>query len=59
MSQNFLEIKDVTFVNIGGITNITTVWDNDYMSGTDIGPGMCLIDRWVRKKTKLIMLPLI
>tara|TARA_Y100001960_G_scaffold151888_1_gene160251 strand:+ start:172 stop:1284 length:1113 start_codon:yes stop_codon:yes gene_type:complete len=46
------KIKDVTFVNIGGITNITTVKDNDHMSGTDIGPGMCLIDRWVRKKVK-------
>ena len=22
------------------------------MSGTDIGPGMCLIDRWIRKKSK-------
>jgi len=22
------------------------------MSGTDIGPGMCLIDRWVRQKSK-------
>ena len=44
--------KDVTFVNIGGIANITTISSDDSMSGTDIGPGMCLIDRWVRKKTK-------
>jgi len=47
-----LGFKDVTFVNIGGITNITTVSADDTMSGTDIGPGMCLIDRWVRKKSK-------
>ena len=47
-----LEFKDVTFVNIGGITNITTVSTDDTMFGTDIGPGMCLIDRWVRKKSK-------
>ena len=46
------KIKDVTFVNIGGIVNTTTLLDNDNMSGTDIGPGMCLIDRWIRKKTK-------
>ncbi len=46
------KIKDATFVNIGGITNITTVCHDDSMSGTDIGPGMCLIDRWIRKKTK-------
>tara|TARA_Y100000590_G_scaffold386893_1_gene460025 strand:+ start:206 stop:1318 length:1113 start_codon:yes stop_codon:yes gene_type:complete len=45
------EIKDVTFVNIGGIVNTTTILNNS-MSGTDIGPGMCLIDRWLRKKSK-------
>jgi len=44
--------KEVTFVNIGGIVNTTTLWNNDNMSGTDIGPGMCLIDRWVRQKLK-------
>jgi len=46
------KIKEVTFVNIGGIVNITTLWNDDNMSGTDIGPGMCLIDRWVRHKSK-------
>jgi len=46
------KIKEVTFVNIGGIVNTTTFWNNDNMSGTDIGPGMCLIDRWVRQKLK-------
>ena len=44
--------KDVTFVNIGGIANITTISSDNSMSGTDIGPGMCLIDRWIRKKSK-------
>ena len=46
------EIKDVIFVNIGGIVNITILPNDSYMSGTDIGPGMCLIDRWVRQKSK-------
>ena len=46
------KIKDVTFVNIGGIVNITTLLNDDNMTGTDIGPGMCLIDRWVRQKAK-------
>ena len=46
------KIKDVTFVNIGGIVNITSILNKDNMSGTDIGPGMCLIDRWVREKSK-------
>ena len=26
------------------------------MSGTDIGPGMCLIDKWVSDKSKKIMM---
>ena len=46
------KIKDVTFVNIGGIANVTTIEKNNNMSGTDIGPGMCLIDRWIRKNSK-------
>ena len=45
------KIKEAVFVNIGGITNVTSLWNNS-MSGTDIGPGMCLIDRWIRSKTK-------
>ena len=46
------KITDVTFLNIGGIANVTTVLDNNEISGTDIGPGMCLIDKWVREKSK-------
>ena len=40
-----------TFINIGGIVNITSILDEG-MSGTDIGPGMCLIDKWIRKRIK-------
>ena len=47
------KIKEVTFVNIGGIANITTLWNEDDMLGTDIGPGMCLIDRWLRQESKI------
>jgi len=46
------KIKEIIFVNIGGIVNTTTLWNYDKMSGTDIGPGMCLIDRWVRQGSK-------
>ncbi len=49
--KNNFKINYATFVNIGGIVNITSIL-NESMSGTDIGPGMCLIDRWIRKKTK-------
>ena len=45
------KIQEVTFINIGGIVNKTTFVNNN-MSGTDIGPGMCLIDRWVRQGSK-------
>ena len=46
------KIESATFINIGGIVNTTTILNDDNMSGTDIGPGMCLIDRWIRQKTK-------
>jgi len=49
--KKIFKISHATFVNIGGITNITSIIDEN-MSGTDIGPGMCLIDRWIRQKTK-------
>ena len=35
-------------VNIGGITNVTYLNKRKIFS-TDIGPGNCLIDRWVKK----------
>ena len=44
----------VTILNIGGIANITSIrnksWTNRFaLSGSeDIGPGNCLIDRWIR-----------
>ena len=47
-----LNIKPVTFINIGGITNITSINSSDKLYATDVGPGMCLIDQWVRSQTK-------
>ena len=41
----------INFINIGGITNLThTTKINLY--AYDIGPGNCLIDEWIRKKSK-------
>ena len=37
-------------LNIGGISNITTMNNNNIVA-FDIGPGNCLIDEWIRKKT--------
>jgi anhydro-N-acetylmuramic acid kinase len=47
LEKNF-NIKPVSFINIGGILNITTIWSDGSLSATDIGPGMCLIDKWIR-----------
>jgi len=46
----------LNIINIGGITNITHL-PNDTNSNLniysyDIGPGNCLIDEWIRKKSK-------
>ena len=44
-------IKQVSFFNIGGILNRTTVEDNGGLTAKDMGPGMCLIDKWIRTKS--------
>ena len=49
----------LNFLNIGGISNITSTVDwksldhklND-INAYDIGPGNCLIDEWIRKNSK-------
>tara|TARA_B100000401_G_C52762428_1_gene698889 strand:- start:324 stop:1415 length:1092 start_codon:yes stop_codon:yes gene_type:complete len=35
-------------LNIGGIANITVIDENYEIKSMDIGPGNCLIDRWIR-----------
>ena len=41
----------ISVLNIGGIANITKI-DKDFkISSMDIGPGNCLIDKWIRKNT--------
>ena len=47
----------INFMNIGGITNITQIIKDDKKNDTkffayDIAPGNCLIDEWIRKKSK-------
>jgi len=39
------------FINIGGILNSTTIWSDGALTARDLGPGMCLIDKWIRTKT--------
>ena len=47
-----LNLKNVTFINIGGIINATTICDDGYFEAQDVGPGMCLIDKWIRINSK-------
>ena len=42
----------ISVLNIGGISNITKI-DKDFkISSQDIGPGNCLIDKWIRKNSQ-------
>ena len=41
-----------TFVNIGGISNLTRVNNFYEINSLDCGPGMCLIDKWIRLNSK-------
>ena len=44
----------VCILNIGGISNVTVIRENDMksFSSRDLGPGNCLIDEWIRNNTK-------
>ena len=52
--QNKL-IPPVTILNIGGIANITHIEKDFKISSMDIGPGNCLIDKWVRKNSNKLI----
>jgi len=39
-------------LNLGGIANVTSINENNKISSSDIGPGNCLIDNWVRLNSK-------
>ena len=51
LKKNF-KLKSAAFFNIGGIVNESIVRDNNYLSASDVGPGMCLIDKWIRNNSK-------
>tara|TARA_B100001250_G_scaffold278327_1_gene240774 strand:- start:2638 stop:3717 length:1080 start_codon:yes stop_codon:yes gene_type:complete len=51
VKQNKIKIP-VSIINIGGISNITSINNNFTMYSRDIGPGNCLIDKWIRLKSK-------
>ena len=46
------KIAPVTFLNLGGIANMTKIYDDYVFHASDVGPGMCLIDEWIRLNSK-------
>ncbi len=52
MLEKKFNIKPVSFINIGGILNRTIIWNDGELSAKDEGPGMCLIDKWIRTNSK-------
>jgi len=54
--EKFVEEKKiklpVTILNIGGIANITIINENCEMTSMDIGPGNCLIDKWIKDNSE-------
>ncbi len=53
VNQNKIKLP-VCILNIGGIANISIVPSKKIidLKSYDVGPGNCLLDEWVRKKTK-------
>ena len=43
-----LNLFPCIFLNLGGISNVTTLLDQDNFTAKDLGPGMCLIDKWIK-----------
>ena len=41
----------ISILNIGGIANITEIDKDLKITSRDIGPGNCLIDKWIRKNS--------
>ena len=58
INKNFKIEFPINVLNIGGISNITSILNEDELSSLnkiyayDIGPGNCLIDEWIRKNSK-------
>lgn len=51
--KKYLKVKkSAIFINIGGISNITYVSKTGGLKAFDTGPGMCLLDDYVKLNTK-------
>ena len=43
--------RSVAFVNVGGISNVTYIGENNQLLAFDCGPGNALLDDWVQRHT--------
>ena len=50
LNENKVKIP-VSILNIGGIANITEIDKDLNILSRDVGPGNCLIDKWIRKNS--------
>ncbi len=50
LNENKVKIP-ISILNIGGIANITEIEKDFKITSRDIGPGNCLIDKWIRKNS--------
>ncbi len=50
-NENKVKIP-ISILNIGGIANITEIERDFKITSRDIGPGNCLIDKWIRKNSE-------
>ena len=56
--RDFNQKSPINIINIGGIVNITItveqkkLWKSKNIAAFDIGPGNCLIDKWIRENSK-------
>ena len=55
INKNYKLKYPINIINIGGITNVTTVFNTEEIErdvhAYDIGPGNCLINEWIRKNS--------
>jgi anhydro-N-acetylmuramic acid kinase len=57
INEKFKIELPIGFINIGGITNGTKIIDHSIklennIIASDLGPGNCMIDEWIRKNSK-------
>ena len=52
LKEKFKLKLPLVILNIGGIANVTIIDFDNHMFSYDIGPGNCLIDQWIRSRSK-------